>query len=967
MSVATCTVLLPCHSLEDFPSWSDGEEASSLLAAWTAAWHPRLLSALGRLPDWASIDSPPGTAPESLLIVPAAHDDRLHGSGFPASGTRGLDLSAGGPTVRRLGSREEIVAAALDAFDAPEAGRQQIPLSDDFHALGLAWLWSELLARRMRSTAGLERTDFASRAVEAARLAVAGDEAAAREALGECFGLLEASRKRYYPVDIWLVDLVLLAETTSAAALAREVASPLPSGFVASGEVIAALAAPSADVLRALGARIAAGEHSGCGGLWDDQPLCLMTPEAIRQSFGRGMAAWRDHIGEPPRVFARRSGAGSAILAQMLASLGYAGAIWQSFDGARVPTTGGSRVRWEACQGTTMEVLGRSAADARSPAAGVSLHDTLGEILDSDHAAILPFARYPETAAEWFEDLRRIAGWSDVFGRFVAPHDLFPQTASAATRLTLAPDRFPDEAPRLAGRSRSRPLPESTENESESPLDAAIHSTIREARTLWADEERRVGLVGERSDPFDTMARRDAKGLGQAEGAAGPDRLTPRSGGGAGRARRGGWPGLFGRWSGSRRGWRPGEPLPLDNGRIRVELHPLSGGILAVRSGPQRSNRLSQRLSLRTTRPASGRWEDPLDRSDYAMMVADSLEPLAATGGVDGEPAPGPRGERGREADCRLAAVARGRLCAGDGRLLGRFVQRVSLLPDLPLAEIDIEIELQEGIPPIESGRDATAWFERYAACRFAWNENDPVDLFRGLHTQAVATERTILASPYFLELREGDGPAAQASRWSPDDTTRITILPLGLPWHVRSSPHMLDTLLLGAGETRCRRRLAVGLGLERPWETAASLLLADGAVAEPRPAAAFGADRSSVAFKVQAGPPQPLTIEPPARLTGGEPIIEAGRMAGMRVGVLATGAAAARPRLSSVIPLQAAHVVDASGRRLRELEIEGQTVVVPLDRYEWALVDLRWEPSQAADAAAIAAGQPEPVSCRST
>lgn len=915
MSVSACTVLFPCHSLEDFPSWSSGVEAEDLLAAWSSAWHPRLLATLGRIPSWASIDSPPDPAPETLFIVPAAHDDRLHGNGFPATGISGLYRSERLSIVRRLRSRTDIVDASIESLEteSPEAtriGRQPIPLTEDFYALGMAWLWSELLARRMRTTVGLDLTEIAAGSVEAARLAVEGREEAARKSLAECFASLEAVRKRYYPVDIWLVDLILLAETTGASALTEEVSASLPSGFVASGKVLDALAVRSSETLKEIGRQINAGLASGCGGMWDDTPLGLMTAEELRGSFDRGLEVWQRHVGAAPTVFARRSGARSALLPQLLSSLGFAGALWQSFDGSRMPPTGGSRVRWDALQGKTVEVLARSATDARSAASGVSLHDTLGDILDHDHAAVLPFAHYPGTTAEWFRDFRRIATWADVFGRFLPPHEIFPRTAATATRLDLGADRYPDELPKLVG------------GDLESPLESAILSTEQAASSLRSAATRRLEVLREAlpgagashsisSSSADTISASFLAASSEQIACRTPDDQLKR----APRQRR--W------WSAKRKEWRPGEVLPLDNGSIRIEIHPRSGGIVAIRNGRNRPNRLSQRLSVRSTRPVFGKWEDPLDRSDYAVMTADSIEPISAADG---------QFFTRRDDGTKLAAVSKGRLCTADGHVLGRFVQSVTLAENLPLVQVDIEIELEDMIRPVDSHGDATGWFDRYAACRFAWNENDSLDLFRGLHTQAVETERTVFSSPYFMELRAGDGRASDRSRWTPEDKGGVTILPLGLPWHVRSSPHMLDTILIAPGGKACRRRLAIGLGIERPWETAASLICGE------------------IPLEDHTSSGQPLAVDPPGRLTGCDPIVEGGRTVGLRLGVLATGAAAARVTLSSALPVETAYAIDAVGRRLRPLAVESTGVMIPLERHEWLMAELRWKAADQGD-----------------
>jgi alpha-mannosidase len=76
MALERTTVFLPCHTLDDFPTWLEEAEADDLLAAWTAAWHPALVAAVGAAPPWASIDLPVLQGP-LLGIVPTTWDDRF--------------------------------------------------------------------------------------------------------------------------------------------------------------------------------------------------------------------------------------------------------------------------------------------------------------------------------------------------------------------------------------------------------------------------------------------------------------------------------------------------------------------------------------------------------------------------------------------------------------------------------------------------------------------------------------------------------------------------------------------------------------------------------------------------------------------------------------------------------------------------------------------------------------------------
>ena len=55
-------ILLPCHSLEDFPLHHEGDDAAGLLAAWTALWHPALLAATGAGPSGGAAIILPATS-----------------------------------------------------------------------------------------------------------------------------------------------------------------------------------------------------------------------------------------------------------------------------------------------------------------------------------------------------------------------------------------------------------------------------------------------------------------------------------------------------------------------------------------------------------------------------------------------------------------------------------------------------------------------------------------------------------------------------------------------------------------------------------------------------------------------------------------------------------------------------------------------------------------------------------------
>lgn len=825
------TVFFPCHTLDDFPSWLDEQEADELLAAWTAAWHPAVIAATGSMPAWASADLPPPADAALLGVVPAFCDDR-----FAAQ----FDAAARPDSrwVRGVAGR-----AALAAAVAAAAGAAADDLSggavDDFQALGLGVLMSELLARRMRSATDLDSGGFAAALIAAAKAAVAGRDDDARAGLRECFGWLESWRARYYPVDFWLLDLVLLAASTLGPPLAAELAADVPLGIVAAADLLAALAREHAAVCGRLRERVAAGTVSLCGGAADDRPLDPFLPEELQAWLAAGIATCRDVTGAAPATFARYAGGSSAILPQLLAGLGIESAIWGLFDGSALPDPGTGRIRWEGTGAASVEAVARLPLDARTARAVLELPERIGDALDHDHVAVITFAHHAGTAGPWHELLRRIGRWTTALGTFVTPAELFTRTAGTGTPASFEPDAFAPERPPATDAA------------------AAIDRGIaRQQAAAAAVVAARAGLV-----PVLAAA----------------PLAPPRPAAGATASAADGWWAKAGGWF----GLAPRETAErvLANGLVRLEAHPATGGMLSLRRPCDRGNRVSQQLAIRG------------DFGGVTRMQAESLARCRTSSGRDG-------------------VVATGRLLAAGDREVGRFRQGMSLVDGLPLAVLDIEIVPAAGF--------TGGLYDAHACARFAWNENESVEVRRGLHGQSIATERSRFTAPHFIELVGGGGLRAAAS----DDRDAVAILTGGVPWHMLSSPHVLDSILSAAGATAgtaITRRLAVGLGLERPWDLAIDLL-ADAPL----------------------GPP-PVLLPAGARLLAAVASAGAAESARLRIGIVESAGRSGPVRIELAAPVARATAVDLRGEPRDDVEVAivGRAVVASVQRYEWLQLEL--------------------------
>src|SRR5262245_55495712 len=270
-------ILLPCHSLEDFPTYHEGDDAQSLLASWSALWHPELLAAAGQAPTWRRIDEPPSEVRGRLIVVPSVCVQKL------PSGFAQRVKDEGGVLVRKMVSREEIVAAALEGLrEQPRNQRTEETkpvdpeLAADFLALGYCYLQIELLTRQMRYSSNLDETYFKGTAVAAAVAAVAGNLDLAREKLAACFSVLAEERDHYYPVDAFVLDLNLTSASTLGDSLRTELSRSNPTNLLLSGEFVAHLAAKEPATHATLKESLAAGNVGLIGGEFSEDRLPLL-------------------------------------------------------------------------------------------------------------------------------------------------------------------------------------------------------------------------------------------------------------------------------------------------------------------------------------------------------------------------------------------------------------------------------------------------------------------------------------------------------------------------------------------------------------------------------------------------------------------------------------------------------------------------------------------------------------------
>lgn len=958
MVIEELVVLLPCHSLEDFPVHHEGEEAEGLLAGWSALWHPALIAACDKIPLWFRADAPPENPRPRIIVVPQVCDSLLL-TGWP---TRAK--AEGAKLVRKMSKRADIVAACLAALDKPSTVPDD--LAADFFALGTGYLLVELLTRQMRYMSNLDEVRFQTEAQDAARAAVENRLDDCRQHLKNAFESLYEARERFYPVDNYLVDLTLTAETTLGPSLRKELAGELPVNLLLSGSLLDRMADQEPTTLAAL--RHALDRRIGCvvGGDYEERESTLLPLETVLADLRRGLATYQKHLQLTPRVYGRRRQGLSPLVPQLMSRSGFEGVLGFTLDDGVFPSPDQCKTRWEGLSIDAIDALGRVPLDAAKAESFLDLPRKIGESMDRDYVATTVFAHWPNSVSDYYADLRRMSSYVPLLGKFITLDDYFDHTERPGQVSKYEPDRYrttflrqavvrnvPNPVSWIADAHHRRARAESAATLQAMAEAVTLRPTGPNANELLdaVDRELGPGATSETSAGLDQKIDEAVRSAANAATAAITGKPPLAVGSAVDNLL------LINTQLGARRELvdvsaltnLPEVAAPVlavqeSAGQKWAVVEVPSMGFASIAAGPPPSNDAPKKSGgLFSFRKAPR----PIVEGNVLRNELLEVHVSEKTGGLQGvfgqtlrerrvsqqlafrlpQPRPKP-GDPWRDPDLEpiystmvcdgwkptIVGTAVGEIASTgmlldlEGKLLARFQQRVRVVQGSPLVTLEINLDITEQ-------PRAEAWGSYYAA-RFAWGDPE-TRLGRGFYNMHVPTTGKRPESPYFLELET--------------DTTSTLLLPDGLPHHLLTGERMLDTLLISKGETRRKFRYGIVVESAHPAADAqafmAPLVPILGA---PKPASGT----SGWLFHVDAKNMQ---------ATHWESIVDADKVTGFRVRLLETEGASGRIRLRTIRPVKESRVVNTRGETLSTAETTDTGLALEIGAYEWIEVEARY------------------------
>ncbi|TWU21040.1 hypothetical protein Pla52o_40720 [Novipirellula galeiformis] len=440
-SIDECCILIPVSTLEDFPKDASDDDARSLLAAWTVLWHPRLVAASQQTPTWYRADGPPELERGSRVItVPTPSLAELP-DGFEAKCRENASIQwiSGADRNEMLQS-----LGLLESASSLQTEHRTIS-AEDFFALGYAMLQTQIMTRRLRYTSNLDEIHFQTKLVSAADAFVADDAEACAAALHDCFDALAQERDHYFSSDPHLVDLTLISKSTLEAffetlktnggdgaadshpASQSEASNGVlgtPCNVLIDAPMAAAIASASEENRSLLRNRLDNASLGWAGGgLGGDVSLETMTYSDTENAIANAFDETASLIGSRPPVYARYSGTTPSDMTKVIASLGVDGMISIDFENGTGYGDEAKVLRQSG--GLEVHALTAKPIDASGDSAFLALGPRLGEAIDSGEIATGLLVHWPGYQSDSYRDVRRVASWSLVLGRFWNLADYF--------------------------------------------------------------------------------------------------------------------------------------------------------------------------------------------------------------------------------------------------------------------------------------------------------------------------------------------------------------------------------------------------------------------------------------------------------------------------------------------------------------------------------------------------------------
>lgn len=406
-------LLLPCHSLEDFPTYLTGEDAAQMLTAWTVLWHPSVLLRSEGLPTWLPDDQAPPTIDGFRFLLPNFSTRQIDSYLKTAMEEDGAEFFKV-PTDRNLAC--QVLFKTLGIQDDPVPPDST---AAEFYALSYTYLQIELICRQLRYSDGVDQEQFEKHLLLAAKNAVPCEDTSGQfeHHLSICYDLLADQRQRFYPTDPLLTDLTLTGPTTGKL-LEDQLASWPPFTLQSTVRFLSKLKTERPLAFNKVKNRVQNKEIELISSGWVEIPNTFSNPETLHANLTSAQSWVKKELDTSLTIFSQRTMGLENHYPTSLSILNFQAALFQCFDGLHPADPGETSFRWESSDGSILLSVSKKSVDAYSPESFLRLGPTIGQILDEDHLAAIQVTHWPNRVSPFYWDLANSLKRSSTLGKW---------------------------------------------------------------------------------------------------------------------------------------------------------------------------------------------------------------------------------------------------------------------------------------------------------------------------------------------------------------------------------------------------------------------------------------------------------------------------------------------------------------------------------------------------------------------
>ncbi len=980
-------ILIPGYSIEDIPTDLNERSAASLLNAFSVAWHPWLLSASGGLPNFKQAESTELPTGQHIVLIPECSEDWL-GHDWKEHFSDTLSVVLDG-----CSDRSQYLAKITENF-SDEFSPVDDELLAHFFALGTCHLQVSLLSRRMHHFVDPDQYLLESESLAAAKAAIEGRSESAHDHLRRCFECLLECREQFQPVSCFLLDVCLPSDQTTAQELGSLIEHSKAISLICSGRELCKFEHESPEFRFRVESAVRENRLSLLMGHQNELRTSLGSLSTIYSDIAQ-LPNWVKQLtATSPLHWARRRFGMTSSLPSLLSHFNFASALHVVLDDGLYPDREYGQLSWRAPDGSAIPAVSRIPMAIDGASSFLRFADRYTESMQEDSTAVMLLARLPNVQTPWLNDLQIACSYSPVLGSFVTMSEFIDQTAdrSYGTKFdegeylspyliqssvlkTEAPISSPAELHKVREQLEACCFVDALctvlKPKQSEPVESLSLETL-----LNNEESKRITLAADETDTAAEQSRRLSEIAADVSKSAKTtvnrlSTLVPHNDAGVRgiflanplpwkRSECITWPADMKLPANSESitdAWRQGqdvrldvdipaggflwlceadgpasaalqpnqpkgkplaEPFLLRNKFFEVQVSEATGGLAAVRFHNQRANRISQQVNFRYANSKTIKSDDEEFVTSYAVTRMVSSR-IVNTGSSFGE----------LETSCEIVDVV-------DRSVLAKF--RQTFLVDRNSTRLHLTIQFDEVcVPP-----SGNPWMT-YFASRFAW-DNESAAITRSLLGQAAGFRMERFEAPDYIEIADSDH--------------RVLIVPHGRPYHRRSGPRMLDSLLLVEGEAEKRFELTLDFYQPVPARTAAAVgqpcLITETSGARPKAADSgwlLGLSAKNVVAArtrvvVDRGS-SPSTQESVAGSVAGYDAQPTGESAGVessaKVVILLqeTEGRSASCTIRTVRPVKSARLMRADGTTLKTLANESDSVLVELSAFQIKEVEL--------------------------